>query len=308
MSDHRDLMERSVVVVHRYLLAVVIMVTASFGVAASSGTLAPPLGATGGCAASPLGVASDANVFVTGDLVQRGTRTAGRLVVGGRATLTDVSVGAALAPDRPRDDTLIVGDVLNFRGGAVNGDAVSEGPGILANVTFVSGDYRNGPALYRVATAPADLRGLSDAYAALPNTAAVRVEYGQIMLVGTAPGLNVFTVRGDDLAVANSLTVRVPYGATALVNVTGAKGQMRNMGIALTGTDAAHTLFNFPQATALLMEGVGIEGSVLAPGAAILFTNGSISGTLVAASLAGSGQANDAPLAGCLPPLLATGG
>lgn len=308
MNERREWMKGGVTVAHRYLLAFTIATTAYFGVAASSGTAPSRPDAAGACAASPLGVASDTNVLVLGDLAQRGTRTAGRMVVGGRATLTDVSIGATLAPGRPRDDTLIVGDALDFRRGAVNGDVVSEGSGTLANVAFAGGgSYRHGPALYRVATARADLRSLSDTYAALPDTATTRMEYGQIVLVGAGSGLNVFTVGGDDLALAHALVVRAPLGATALINVTGGGSQMRNMGITLSGADAGHTLFNFPQATALLLDGVGIEGSILAPGAAITFGNGSITGTLVSASLMGSGQANDAPFVGCLP-TVATGG
>lgn len=307
MSRSREWVRGSVIVAHCYLLTFAVVTAANFGVAAST-IGPPPPGAASACTASPLGVASDANVFVTEDLAQRGTRIAGRVVVGGRATLTDVSVGASLAPSPPRDDTLIVGDALDFRGGAVNGDAVSEGLGTLANVAFAGGgSYRRGAALYRVFTARADLHALSDAYAALPDTATTRTEYGQVILVGEALGLNVFTVSGSDLSTANSLAVRVPPGATVLVNVTGVKGRMRNMGFALSGTDATHTLFNFPHATALLLDGVGVEGSVLAPGAAVTFTNGSITGTLVGASLTGSGQASLAPFEGCLPRRSATG-
>jgi choice-of-anchor A domain-containing protein len=62
-------------------------------------------------------------------------------------------------------------------------------------------------------------------------------------------------------------------------------------------------LFNFYQATTLRFEGVGIEGSVLAPNAKVEFSNGNINGVLAVGSLAGPGENHEHPFDGCAPVL-----
>ncbi len=99
----------------------------------------------------------------------------------------------------------------------------------------------------------------------------------------------------------NTLTVRVPSGATALVNVTGTTARVADMGFDLGEADAGHVLYTFADATDLTLSGVGVEGSILAPRASVSFTSGVITGTLVAGTLNGPGQANLAPFTGCLP-------
>lgn len=256
-----------------------------------------------GCAASPLGVAGAFNVFVLGDLRQRDSDAEGRLAIGGGAVLANYSVGAALASTPSPDAALIVGGALDFQDGAVaTGDAVSAGRAAIDHVSFAEGHGYRQTATLDFGAAGVTLRDASTSYAALPVNGMARFEYGQFILDGSDPALNVFAVSGTDLAVANSLTINVPAGSTALVNVSGATDLLRNIGIALNGVGPEKVLYNFSEATALTLEGVGVLGSVLAPQAAITFTNGVIRGTLIGASLAGPGQANTASFAGCLPP------
>ena len=260
-------------------------------------------GSPAACSLAPLGVATPFNVFVLGDVTHSSTATAGRLAAGGRATLTNYSVGGVLTPAAATGDTLVVGGALTLTQGSVaTGNAVSGGPATLANVAFAPGaGYRQGTPL-DFAAAGSTLRARSTAAAGLPAGGTTRVEYGQITLTGTDPGLNVFTVAGADLAGANSLTVQVPAGATALVNVSGATARLQYLGFSLRGVGRQQVLYHFPEATTLTLEGVGVEGSILAPRAAIAFNNGIVQGTLVGASLTGTGQATEAPFRGCLAP------
>ncbi len=252
------------------------------------------------CVPAPLGTATDFNLFILGDLTQQNSDVEGRLAVGGRATIANYSAGAALPVTSPAQDVLVVGGALTFNQGVVAGNAVSGGAATLTNATFdADGRYRQGN-LLDFATAASDLRTISTAYAGLPTNGTTRVEYGQVILTGSDPTLDVFAVSGADLSAANSMDIQVPAGATVLVNVAGTDVHIQNAGFALDGVGPSHVLYNFSQAAALRLENVGVQGSILAPSAAIAFANGVVAGTLVGASLTGPGQANRAPFTGCL--------
>ncbi len=265
-------------------------------------TTARAVSPAGACIANPLGPAADYNVFVSGNFTSTASDTQGRLAAGGNVSLTNYSIGATLAPADASRDTLIVGGALNFHAGAVaHGNAVSHGTGTLEGVTFTSGNgYRQGTALDFGAAANT-LRSDATGDAALPVNGTTAFQYNQITLTGTDSRLNIFTVSGANLSMANSLTINAPAGSTALVNISGDTVRLQNEGFALHGVERTHVLYNFPQATALTLSNVGIDGSILAPFAAIAFDNGAITGQLIGASLTGSGQANNAPFAGCLP-------
>ena len=61
--------------------------------------------------------------------------------------------------------------------------------------------------------------------------------------------------------------------------------------------DKENVILNFPQATNVTFQGIGIFGNVLAPRAFVDFSNGQLNGTLVACSWCGYGQINFVPTA-----------
>ncbi len=141
-------------------------------------------------------------------------------------------------------------------------------------------------------------------WATLPATGTTQVtDWGAITLEGSDPTRNVFILAGADLARATDLTIRVPAGATALINIDGTSNRMQYFGITLDGPTAAQVVYNMPQATELTLDGIGVRGSIVAPHAAISFPNGNIDGTLIGASLTGRGEAHHVPPAVCLPEL-----
>ena len=64
-----------------------------------------------------------------------------------------------------------------------------------------------------------------------------------------------------------------------LVNVDGTSDSMQNFGISVNGTTREKVLFNFSQATSLSISGIAVQGSILAPRAAVNFGNGTVNGT-----------------------------
>ena len=168
--------------------------------------------------------------------------------------------------------------------------------------------------------AGSSLLSLSDSYARQPaNGAAVyNPADGNYTLTSRATGLTVFSIDGT---IPTSGIFRITGNddgqgdQTFLINVSGTSNQLVNLDFAETGISPSHVLFNFQAATALTISGNYVPASVLAPRAAVDFTNGALEGTLVAASLSGtgpsasgqlnsgqlnSGQFNQPPFAGCL--------
>jgi len=245
------------------------------------------------CSTTPLGAATPFNVFVTGDASLQGSDSQGALAVGGNATLRDYSVGATLPTSNGTRDALVVGGNLTFTNGAVqNGNAVYGGTSALTNVTFPQGGSARQGSVLDFGTAATQLVSLSTYYATLTPNGTTSVQNGALTLSGSSTTLNVFTVTGAAVAGARSVTINAPASSTVLVNINGTTGGFTNANFTLNGVDASHVLYNFPQATTLTLQNVAIQGSILAPSAAINFTAGVINGTLVGASLNGGGQSN----------------
>lgn len=121
--------------------------------------------------------------------------------------------------------------------------------------------------------------------------------WGAIALEGDHPMLNTFEVDGDDFADATSMTLVVPDGSSALVNITGTSASF-GPSVTLTGVDARRVVYNFPDATSLELAGVGVHGQVLAPLADVDLVSGSITGTLTGLNLDGTLTQYNAPYAG----------
>jgi len=261
----------------------------------------------GTCPTPSLGAAADFNVFMLGDLNQSGSDTEGRMAVGGNVSLSSYSVGDKLDPKLYSDaDILIAGGDLTFTSGRVYyGNAVYGGSANVATSGTIDGELRQDTPI-DFAAARLSLHNTANSLAALAATGTTTVQYwdgptAQITLDGEETDLNVFFVSGTDMAAANTFTVNAPAGSTVLVNIDGTSGQMENFGFFLNGVAREQVLYNFYEANTLTLQGVGIEGSILAPYADISFTSGVIRGHLIGQSLTGGGQSNYNPFDGCLP-------
>ena len=271
------------------------------------------------CAPTPLGPASPYNAFIIGDATQSSADAEGLVAVGGNATFTDYSVGSTFSATVPYTTVLTVGGGLTFVRGAIGGNAVYGTTATVSQATVKGTVSQGSPLDFRAAGS--SLLSLSDSYARQPaNGAAVyNPADGNYTLTSRATGLTVFSIDGT---IPTSGIFRITGNddgqgdQTFLINVSGASNQLVNLGFAETGISPSHVLFNFQAATALTISGNYVPASVLAPRAAVDFTNGALEGTLVAASLSGtgpsasgqlnsgqlnSGQFNQPPFAGCLP-------
>jgi choice-of-anchor A domain-containing protein/uncharacterized repeat protein (TIGR01451 family) len=248
-----------------------------------------------------LGVAGAFNVFVLGQVTQSYTDSEGRVAAGGDVRLTSYGIGAALPNSAGQRDDLIVGGRLTYdQGQVLNGNIVYGSTAVLTNVGLPNGTARQG-APVDFAAAQTQLDALSAAYAELAANGTATDTYGTIFLAGADPTLDVFSLPAGELATANGLNITAPAGAGVLVNVPGTAAQMQYFGMTVSGTDRQHVLFNFPDAMSLTMAGISVQGSVLAPGADVTFSNGNLEGTLVASTLTGSGEFHSFPTQAQIP-------
>ena len=143
-----------------------------------------------------------------------------------------------------------------------------------------------------------------------------------LTLTGPSRVRNVFTFDAADLARAGALRLKVPDGATTLINVIG--GYFQNpfaggvfiwdeaTGFVQPGNPAANAdlearrralLWNFTNAASVTLgpPSAAWEGSVLAPRASVALTYQHIFGSIAAASVSGTGEIGYNPPNPCLP-------
>lgn len=240
----------------------------------------------------PLGIASDFNMFVFDDLTQNYTDTQGRMAVGGNATLNGYGAGTSLQGSGGTRDDLIVGGNLVFNNGQVySGNIVYGGTATTSSLGIPQGTIRQDQVIDFDA-AEAYLTGRSEAWANIAANGMTVNQWGGITLTGTSNDLNVFELPASQLGSSWGVTINALAGSKVLINVTGQTGVIQYMQINLNGVDANDVIWNFSEATSLTIQGVTVKGTVLAPHAAVNFSNGNIDGTMIAKSLSGGGQSH----------------
>ncbi|MEZ6140281.1 MAG: choice-of-anchor A family protein [Zavarzinella sp.] len=229
-----------------------------------------------------------------------GSDSEGGLAIGGNAQLQHYGIGSP--EDGIRDD-LVVGGNLNFNSGQLEyGDIRHGGTANLSSVGFLDGAAAPGTTV-DFAALKSQLNHASQFWASLPATGTTSVSpWGEISFTGWNSHHNVFTIDASALATASSLSINVPKCSTVLINVVGEHVSMSNFGMFLNGTSQAQVLFNMANAKTITMSGIAIQGSILAPKAAISFNNGHINGTLIGCSFCGNGELHYVKPQLCLPP------
>lgn len=264
--------------------------------------------------ATLLGPASDYNVFLFGDMNVWESDSEGRIAVGGNIIrMSNYAIG--LKAD-PAQYSIVSGANVNFGSGSVsNGGIFAEG-NIQLNHFYVDGDVTSNGTISGVgqgtiegnhtqnaaAASPIDfasaytyLSSTSLLLAKMAPTGTTSVTYwgtrDAIVLTG-AEDINIFSLSGNDLSNASSLTFNIGADDIAIVNVSGKVDNFSGFGLFGYDKKQGNILYNFYEADQLTMHNIGIMGSILAPDADVIFNTGVINGTLIADSLTGSGQSN----------------
>ncbi|MEC0309804.1 choice-of-anchor A family protein [Paenibacillus lautus] len=268
-----------------------------------------------------LGIANDFNVFVFGDHTQFSVDSEGRVAVGGNATYVDYGIGDRLEVSTARADLIVQGNIDITRGANFSGNTIIYPTSTIINYTMTNNNGVTGQPLRGTpidfALAQRQLAELSLNLGAVAPNGTVANNFGQILLTGEDPLLNVFTFNGNNvdgsglrLDTANGVQIVAPSGSTILINVGGenvgfGSYQIFRNGTAATREDSTLIVWNLFQATTAFNQNLTISGSVLAP-----YANweargfGNIDGTIIATSLTnltGSLEEHNVIFTGCLP-------
>src|SRR5262249_38436123 len=143
------------------------------------------------------------------------------------------------------------------------------------------------------------IASLADALAAqAPNADSSTVNHA-VTFGGLEPGLNVFAIDAATLGAATSIEIHAPATATALINVSGTKLVMHDLGVVLTGgITADRIVWNAPKATTIKLSSLSFRGSIIAPKAGVTLSSTDMTGQLVAATVGGNGVYNPVTFAG----------
>ena len=243
------------------------------------------------------------NLVVGGNYSNSNNTVNGNVVVGGSATVNNPTIKG----------NLTVAQNLTLTGyGSVNGN-VLYGTGYTNPNTTINGMVSQGTAPFPVdfTSAQAYLIKLSNALASAAGTGTATFTgnsatntMGQLTMIGSQTDANLFHIKGADLALSYGLSITAPSGSTVVIDVDGTADQMKNFGFTYNGIDRQHVLFNFSKASTLDLSGIGIQGSILAPTAAVNFSNGNIDGTLAVGSVTGGGESHNYQFQGNLGPIV----
>jgi choice-of-anchor A domain-containing protein len=244
-----------------------------------------------------LGEASLFSVVTFGNFTGISGDTGSLLAAGGDVSLTNWNVNAYGTPGYA-GQSLIVGGNFVGTSGQVNGIG---GIGVMGTSTiggtsttssFNTGTVTFGasPLNFTVLKTQLDNTSASVASAAatgtVQNVSGVGGAPGTTQLIGTNSDVEVFAIDGSQLSANDYLkSTDVKAGATVILNVSGTSVSMSSFGFDLAGgAKDINLLFNFYQATSLSFANLALEGSVLAPHAAVTGASGHIGGTFVAQS------------------------
>jgi choice-of-anchor A domain-containing protein len=256
-----------------------------------------------------LGNAKDFDAFIQGDYDVGNTQVQGRVAVGGNARIATgggYAVGTQLSPSSGRVD-LLVGGTLTVGGAgaqAPNGSVTYGRAPLNGAITTPNGTTSQRDPPFSFATSFSDLAQTSQQLGDLAvNGSQTITPWYALTFTSTNTKRAVFSISAADLQQAQQVIFSVPASATVIVNVTGqAFSSATRPMTSMSGIDPTRLLWNFQLATRVQI-GPSIQwlGSILAPQAAITFTNGQLLGQVVGASYSGDGTIIHTPFGGCLP-------
>jgi choice-of-anchor A domain-containing protein len=235
-------------------------------------------------------IAAGGNVYLTSFSADTSGANGGLAVVaGGNLTLSNGTINGGAD----------VGGNASITSALVNGTVQAQGSVTVTNANrpnIVTGSSAATPIDFAATSADAKSEAISIAslaqQAQSSGTAGKVSGTNNLVLTGTAAGVNYFNLTAAQLSqlASGRLTIdNTVAGATDIISVTGSSvtvGAPGNFGFNYQGTaSASTTLFDFAQAQTLSIGSSAFDASILAPTANVSFTNGNLTGVLIAGNL-----------------------
>lgn len=234
----------------------------------------------------------DYNVFSKNGVNLQGSRVDGRIAGLGDINLADYMVGGSLTPNRQRCDLTTTGNLNFTRGSIPQGALCVAGNTFLSLVAPVPAGFLYKEDLYRTYS---EAESYSSYLAGMHSTSVYAAPGQALMMRGSEWNYNAFSLSASDLSRINEINIEVPNGSVVIVNVYGSQASFRAASINLRGTTPERVVFNFPQATSIDLANVNWKGSLLAPYAALSFSNGRLDGSVAVAYASGNGYYGNHP-------------
>lgn len=272
------------------------------------------------CMQDPLGPPGW-TIVTFGDLTLSNTDSEGRLAVGRDATLTSYGVASSLPTDPARVD-LATGRDLTANNSGLNHGSATYVRTFSGNLTAPNGTITRAAPPFDFDALFQGLAIRSSAWAELDadGTVGDRQDDGSRLFSGTNAVRNVFRVSATTLADTGEIRIRVPFGSTTLINVTGtsysalgtyAISYWNGSAYVQLGSPESNpdlealrraTLWNFPDAKDVTLGGsTAWQGAVLAPQAVVHLGYQQVNGEILAGALYGNGALHIHPPSPCLP-------
>lgn len=247
------------------------------------------------------------SIVTRGDADLMDTEADGRVVFGGNAVLGPYGVGKpeTLPLDPTRVDLATGGDLtVRPAGVGVHRGRVTYGNVLTpANYPFTHGATKAAP--------PFDVPALFDGLL-IRSTSWMELEQngtvspgnfdGELVLRGTSQVRNVFGLKAATLNATRVIRFDVPVGSTVLINLPDGSYSAAGMQDFTGVIDPAKILWNAPNATSFAMTGTARwQGTLLAPRAAVTLGYLHVNGSIVSASVKGTGEVGYNPADPCLP-------
>lgn len=230
------------------------------------------------------------SVFVQHNANLSNAQTGGGLAAGGNVTLASYAIGAQLDNSHGSRTDLVVGGDLTFSQGNVpNGNILVTGTASLDRVSYPNGQLLSGPTGINFRTVFATIEAYCQYVSQLPSTGSIVLEYSNLTLTSADPSLNIFHLDPVLLAQATELNVVAPASSWVVINVASHSNRISGMQMNINTIDKRRVLWNFFETSVLTFQGLAVEGTVLAPQAALSFVDGQVDGSIYVSSISGQG-------------------
>lgn len=181
---------------------------------------------------------------------------------------------------------VVAGGNLEFPEGTINGDVRFGGSFDKKDQGYIIGEYVQGKPI-DFSKEKTYLEQLSDSLASKEANGTDNIEYSALVLNGTNTDTNIFDIDGSEFSKVNELKITAPAGSYLIINISGESVALNGGFNLLSELKGDKILLNFHGTKNLELINMDINGSILAPQAAISFNGGKVHGNLIGLSLIG---------------------
>lgn len=247
-----------------------------------------------------LAEASAFNAVIFGDFEAPSSDVEGRLAVEGDLRINSYSIADKLNAGEAGISLLVGGDMHFPSGRIYYGHTLVKGSADNVGAPVRNGLTDNQLLLDQV-DLPLDFDRLEQKLIqeslrlsrVAPN-GEVKSQWGGLYLTGDCESpVQIFALDGQTLLKAHTFQLScIPANSHLVFNISGTRAGLTNMSMESARPYRTRTLYNFFEATELVLSGIGVQGSLLAPLAEITHPQGVIHGTLIAKKWHGTMQLN----------------